>query len=536
MDHYHERFPSIPAAVRHSAAIFGDKTYLVDGELEWSFTQLGEYMLQAARAFIALGIQPGDRVALLGPNTALWIQAALGIHAAGGVLVPLNTRYKGSELAHILNKSGAAAVVTVGDFLGIDHVGMMRAAASDAPALGRIVVLDGAVIPGTTTFTDFLAAGAAVPEAAVTARIDALGQQDLSDILFTSGTTGAPKGVRIRHGQSVRIVHWLCGAFTVSDVDVHAIVPPFFHASGYKAGWLGAIFAGAMIVPVQTFDTAGLFEIIQKHRVSVLFGPPTMFVDMVAHPARTSFDLSSLRAANVASAGSPLSLIRDVHDVLGFDVVINAYGQTEANALITTCRADDPLELVAVSVGRPIDDVEVIVVDDDEHEVPPGEPGELLVRGYNVMDAYWDEPGETAKTLRADGFLRTGDIGTKDENGYLRITDRKKDMYIVGGFNAYPAEIEAVLTKHPQILHAAVIGMPDERMGEIGWAYVTTMVDASITEREVIDYCRENMANFKVPRRVLFVDELPRNATLKVLKFDLRQQAKALLESEAAAT
>jgi len=518
---------SIPAAVQHAARTFREATYLIDGDLRWSFADAERRMMQAARGLIARGIRPGDRVALLAPNCGEWIQTALGIHAAGGVLVPLNTRYKTPEIEHILNKSGARLIFAVGDFLGLDHVGMIRATGADAAQ--NIVVLDDAVIDGAQGFADFLAEGSAVDEQEVQRRIDALGYDDLSDILFTSGTTGAPKGVRIRHGQSVRIVDWLTAAFTVGEGDVHAIVPPFFHVAGYKAGWLGALFAGAAVIPLQTFDTESLLATIQEHRVSVLFGPPTMFVDLIAHPDRADYDLSSLRASNVAAAGSPPGLVQQMHDVLGFEVVINAYGQTEANGLIATCRADDPVEVVSVSVGRAIDDVEVFIAGEDGNEVPRGVAGEVMVRGYNVMDAYWDEPEETAAAIRPDGFLHTGDIATMDERGYLRITDRKKDMYIVGGFNAYPAEIEAQLTKHPDILHAAVIGVPDERMGEVGWAYVIPREGHRVDPDEVIAYAGENLANFKVPRRVFVVDELPRNSSMKVLKYELRRQALELL-------
>jgi len=523
-------FPdSIPAAVQSAARRFGEATYVIDGDIRWSFADAEKRMLRSARALIARGIQHGDRVALLGPNCGEWIEAALGIHAAGAVLVPLNTRYKRDELEHILRKSGATFVFSVGDFLGLDHVGLIRS--TGTLAAENIVVLDDAVIEGTQSFTDFLAGGDAIPEHQAQQRIDAIGPDDLSDILFTSGTTGAAKGVRYQHGPSVRVVTWLSGVYGLGAGEVHAVVPPFFHVAGYKAGWFAALISGAAIIPLRTFDTAGLLALIEEHRVSVIFGPPTMFVDIIAYPDRARYDISSLRSANVASAGSPTGLVRDMHEILGFDVVFNAYGQTEANGLITTCRADDPIDVVAVSVGRAIDDVEVIIVDDDGKEVPRGVAGEVMVRGYNVMDAYWEEPEATAATIRADGFLHTGDIGTMDEQGYLRITDRKKDMYIVGGFNAYPAEIEAQLTKHPGILHAAVIGVPDERMGEVGWAYVIPKPGQSLEPEEVIDYAREHLANFKVPRRVLIVDELPRNPSMKVLKFELRKQALELLRT-----
>jgi acyl-CoA synthetase (AMP-forming)/AMP-acid ligase II len=533
--HYDDTSFSIPSMVQQSATDFGDKTYIVDGDLTWSFAELEQRMLEAGRAFVALGVKPGDRVALLGPNSAQWIQSALGVHSAGGILIPLNTRFKGEELAHILRKSGAMAVVTVGDFLGLDHVGMMRASAPDSAALERIVVLDDAVIEGTTTFTDFLATASTVEESEVQARINALTGADISDIMFTSGTTGAPKGVKLRHGASLRGYDTLMDYFTVSSADTHAIIPPFFHCFGYKAGWLGALIKGAKIIPMRTFDPVALMETIQAHEVSVMLGPPTIFVDMMSHPRRKEFDLTSLRAAAAGAASVPIKLINDMHEDLGFDVVLNAYGLTESHALVSTCLPSDPVELVAGSCGRAMDGLEVVIMDDELNILPAGETGEIMVRGYTVMEGYWEEPEETAKALTPDGWLHTGDIGNIDTEGYIRISDRKKDMFIVGGFNAYPAEIEAILTKHPKVLHAAVVGVPDERMGEAGWAYVTAKPGTELTEQEVHDFARDNLANYKVPRRVIVVDELPRNASMKVLKFDLRAQALAIMEAEAKA-
>jgi acyl-CoA synthetase (AMP-forming)/AMP-acid ligase II len=531
-----EKYPNIPAMVRQSAKDFGNKTYIIDGDIRWSFIDVEQRMLEAARAFVALGVKPGDRVALLGPNTATWIQAALGIHAAGGVMIPLNTRFKGEELAHILRKSGAMAVVTVGGFLGMDHVGMLRSAAAGTRAVENIVVLDDAVIDGTTAFTDFLATADSVPEADVIARIDAIAPDDLSDIMFTSGTTGAPKGVPHKHGVTLRAYGWLLDAYTVNSNDIHAVVPPFFHTFGYKAGWLGGLQLGLTIIPVVTFDPLALLELIEREHVSVILGPPTIFVDLMNHPRRAEFDISSLRVATASAASIPVKLMSDIRDILGFDVVHNSYGLTEAHSVVSTTTHHDPIELIAESVGRAIDDVEVRIADDDGNVLPHGETGEIMVHGYQVMDGYWDEPEETAKALTADGWLHTGDIGSLDDAGNIRITDRKKDMFIVGGFNAYPAEIESMLVKHPKIQHAAVIGVSDDRMGEVGWAYVVPKVGAELQPQEVIDYARETLANFKVPRRVFVVDDLPRNATMKVLKFTLRAEARALQAEEARAS
>jgi len=532
---YDELYPTIPAMVHHSAVAYGDKTYIIDGDVSWSFRDMEQRMLEAGRAYIALGIRPGDRVALLGPNSARWAQAALGIHAAGGIVIPLNTRFKAAELGYILRKSGAAAVVTVGDFLGVDHVGMIKEGAAGTEAVTRIVVLDDAVIDGTTTFGDFLAAGAAVPESEILERAAAIGGGDISDIMFTSGTTGSPKGVPHSHQVTVRVYSWLMDDLCIDERDIHAIVPPFFHCFGYKNGMLGGLMKGVTIIPVATFDALGLLELIERERVSVLLGPPTIFVDLMNHPRRGEFDLSTLRVAAASAANVPFTVIEGIRDVLGFEAVYSAYGLTEAHAVVTVSRPGDPIEVVAATAGRPVDGVEVVIVDRDGAPLPPNEPGEILVDGYQVMTGYWDDPEETEKALTPDGRLRTGDIGFLDDGGNLTITDRIKDMFIVGGFNAYPAEIESALVKHPGIQHAAVVGVEDDRLGEVGWAYVVPKEGAELTESEVIDFARRSLANFKVPRRVLIVDDLPRNATMKVLKFELRERARATREREALA-
>jgi acyl-CoA synthetase (AMP-forming)/AMP-acid ligase II len=524
---YDQELISIPNVARVAARKYGDSVAIIDDDLQWTFEDVQDRMLDAVRAFLALGLKPGDRVALCGPNSALWVQAALGILGSGGVLVPLNTRFKGPEYAHVLRKSGARALVTVGSFLGNDYVDMMREAAPDAPALQEVIVLDDAVIEGTTTFTDFLANGRGVSLADAHGRIDNITSEDLSDVIFTSGTTGAPKGVMLKHGASIRAFGWLTDVFTFTHGDVFPVVPPFFHTFGYKNGWLGSLIHGVTMIPMRTFEPGHLLDVVEKYRATLLVGPPTLFVDMMNHPSFGDRDVSSLRFGVPSAATVPMKLIEDMRNVMGFDIVLNAYALTEATALVSTCRPEDDPEIVATTVGRAADDVEVVIADDAGNHLPPGHEGEVWVRGYLVMEGYWQEPEETARTITPDGYLKTGDIGVLDEQGYLRITDRKKDMFIVGGFNAYPAEIEACLARLDKILHVAVVGAPDDRMGEVGVAFVVPKPGVTVSEDEVKEFARQNLANFKVPRSVVIVDDLPRNASMKVRKDILRQQLAA---------
>jgi acyl-CoA synthetase (AMP-forming)/AMP-acid ligase II len=506
-----------------AARRFATRTALEEDGLRFGFPELAQESLRAARAFTAAGLRPGDRAAIWAPNGRGWIFAAIGLQMAGGVLVPLNTRFKAAEAGDILRRSRARLLVTVGEFLGALYVEMAKSQA--LPDLERIVVLSG-VEPGAQPWQEFLAAGAAVPEADARRRAEAVAPDDLADILFTSGTTGRPKGVMTAHVQNLRGFEAWSDVIGLREGDRYLIVNPFFHAFGYKAGWLSCILRGATILPHPVFDVNQVFLRVARERVSVLPGPPTIYQSFLAHPERSRHDLSSLRLAVTGAAAIPVELVRRMRDELGFETVITGYGLTEASGIVTMCRHDDDPETIATTSGRAIPGVEVLCVDDSGKEVPRGQPGEVVVRGYNVMRGYFEDPVATAETIDAQGWLHTGDIGVMDARGYLKITDRKKDMFIMGGFNCYPAEIESLLFENPEIAQAAVIGIPDERMGEVGMAFVVPRPGSKPTPEGVIAWCREHMANFKVPRRVEIVDALPINAAGKVQKPLLRERAR----------
>jgi acyl-CoA synthetase (AMP-forming)/AMP-acid ligase II len=300
--------------------------------------------------------------------------------------------------------------------------------------------------------------------------------------------------------------------------DRYLVVAPFFHCFGYKAGWLACLMRGATILPQPVFDVNAVLNRIPKDRVTVLPGPPALYQMLLGHKDLADVDLSSLRLAVTGAATIPVQLIYDMREKLGFDT---GYGLTEATGIATMCRYDDDPELIATTSGRAIPNVEVKVVDPDGAEVQRGEPGHVLIKGYNVMKGYLDDPEATSDAV-VDGWLKSGDIGIMNEAGYLRITDRLKDMFIVGGFNTYPAEIEHVLLTHPAVAEVAVIGVPDERLGEVGMAFVVPS-DKAPSEEQIIAWCRDRMANFKVPRSVCFVESLPRNASTKVMKYELRK-------------
>ncbi len=483
-------------------------------------------MKRAARALLALGVGKGDRVALWAPNTWEWVVAALGIHAAGGVLVPVNTRFKGGEAAEVLAKSGARALLTTVGFLGTDYVQSLRESGVALPQLGPIVVLRGKAPAGTLSWGDFLARAESVSDREGDARAVAVLPEDFSDILFTSGTTGRPKGVPCTHAQTLRAFRDWAETVGLTRGDRYLVVLPFFHSFGYKAGILTSLMMGATILPQAVFDVGAVLERVARDRISVLPGPPALYQTILARPDLRDHDISSLRLAVTGAAVIPVELVHRMRRELGFETVITGYGLTETSGIVTMCHFDDDPETIAGTSGRAIPGVEVRVVGDDGREVPRGAPGEVIVRGYNVMRGYHDDPEETAAVLDGEGWLRTGDVGVMDERGYLRITDRKKDMFIVGGFNAYPAEIERVLLTHPAVAQAAVVGAPDERLGEVGVAFVVPRAGVALAEGELLAWSKERMANYKVPRRVEMMDALPVNATGKVLKYVLRERAR----------
>jgi acyl-CoA synthetase (AMP-forming)/AMP-acid ligase II len=523
-----------PRLVRQAADAFLARPAVVDGGVTLSYGDLAVAVHQAARAYIAAGIEPGDRAAVWAPNILEWIVAALGLHSAGGVLVPLNTRFKGHEAADILERSGARLLFTVTDFLDAPYPKLLADAVGGPggdrpvaalPALERIVVLRGEVGEGHESWTDFLRSGDATPSDAADERALAVEPTDLSDILFTSGTTGRPKGVMTTHGQNLRAFRDWADVVGLREGDRYLIINPFFHAFGYKAGILASLMMGATIHPQLVLDVPQVMERVAAERITMLPGPPTLYQTILNHPDFSSFDMTSLRLAVTGAAAIPVELILRMRRELHFENIITGYGLTESCGIATMCRHTDDPEVIATTSGRAIPELEVRCIDPEGNEVPRGEPGELVIRGYTVMKGYLDDPTETAATIDEDGWLHTGDIAEMDDAGYVRITDRTKDMFIVGGFNAYPAEIENLMLANESIAQVAVIGIPHERLGEVGMAFVVPRPGATIVPDELIAWAREHMANYKAPRRVEIVDALPLNATGKVLKYELRERA-----------
>lgn len=535
------RWGTIPALLADAVDRRGDAEAIVDlsgdAPVRISFAELAGRVERVAKGLIAAGIAPGDRVALWAPNCWEWVVALLGLQSAGAVLVPLNTRYKGIEAADILARSGARMLFTVEGFLGNDYVTMLHDAAPEVlRALDTVVVMrpgpssgstgaGGSMPEGMTTMEALVAAGAAVSDEALTARRAGIQPSDMSDLLFTSGTTGAPKGVIQTHAASLRAFADWAQIVGLRADDRYLVINPFFHTFGYKAGILAGLMTGCTLVPLPTFDVGRAAEMIVAEGISMIPGPPTLYQTLLNDPGFDPDSVDTLRLAVTGAAAVPVALVEAMRNTLGFETVITAYGLTESCGVVTACRSGDNAETISHTSGRAFPGVEVKVVDDNGDEVARGDTGEIVVRGYNVMQGYFEDPEQTAEAIDSDGWLHTGDVGTMDTSGYIDITDRLKDMFIVGGFNAYPAEIEALLALHPDIAAAAVVGVPDDRLGEVAHAFVVPVAGGEVDPGDVLAWAKDNMANYKVPRTVEIVEALPLNASGKVLRYELRERA-----------
>ena len=501
---------------------FGSKTAVVHDDEVWTYAELETSIRSAGKAALSLGLRRDDRFVIWAPNSPRWIFGALGCVGIGGVMVPINTRFKTLEAIDIVERVRPRILFITRDFLERDYLGELRATDRTVTDGIRVVVIDGDADPGDLSWDAFLASGSTISDREYDGAMAAVEPDTISDIFFTSGTTGRPKGVMTSHGQNIRVFDVWAECVGLVDTDRYLIVNPFFHTFGYKAGVLSSILRGVTMVPLPTFDVAEVMRLVENEKITVLPGAPTIYLTLLADDRRSAFDLSSLRVAVTGAATIPVEMIKKMSTELSFENIVTAYGLSESTGMVTICRPGDSFDVVANTSGRAIPDVEVKIVDDEGRTLPAGEPGEILCRGYNVMVGYYEDEAATREAIDADGWLHTGDIGTMDEHGYLKITDRKKDMFIVGGFNAYPAEIENLMLKHPEIAQVAVIGVPDERMGEVGCAFVVTRADGVVAD-EIFAWCRDNMANYKAPRFVEVVEALPVNAAGKVLKTELRE-------------
>jgi HIP---CoA ligase len=525
---------TIPAAVTRAASLYGERIAIAEpGGPQLTFAELAGRVAGVAGALAEAGVSAGDRVAVWSPNTYHWVLAALGAQTAGVTLVPVNTRYTGPEALDVIGRSGATALFVAGPFLGTDRLAALRAADTAEPGrlTGLRLIVTIPAEPGAAAsavgdwagaavldWAGFERVAAAAPPELAAVRSAAVSPDDVSDILFTSGTTGRSKGAMSSHRQALAVAAaWAeCGQVTAEDR--YLILNPFFHSFGYKAGILVCLLTGAAIVPQLVYDPEQAMRLIERERITVLPGAPTIYQTILDHPARPSLDLSSLRLAVTGAAVVPVALVERMQSELSIDIVLTAYGLTDA-VVVTMGRPGDPPETVATTSGRATAGFEIRLAAPDADGA-----GEILLRGPNVMLGYLDDPAATSEAIDPAGWLHTGDIGRLEPAGNLTITDRLKDMYICGGFNVYPAEVEQVLARLSGVAESAVIGMPDARLGEVGKAFIVARPGCALTAEDVLSHCRERLANFKVPRQVEFRTDLPRNPSGKPLKRLLREE------------
>ena len=524
---------TLPGVLRAAASRYADREAVVDGDTRLTYAQLQEQVSRSAAALIALGVDKGDRVCIWAPNSWRWEVLALAVTYAGGTLTPVNTRYTGHEAVDVTSRTGAKIVALADGFLGRrQYDELVRAADAGGHTLPTVIRLpygdtesapvadgDGS---GVVTWADLDRLAAGVSPTEVERRAGQVSPDDVADILFTSGTTGRSKGACSVHRQVVSVAEAWADCGEVNFDDRYLVVNPFFHSFGYKAGIVVALLTGATVVPQAVFDLTETFRVIEQERITVLPGAPAIYQAMLESSERGKHDLSSLRLAVTGAATVPVALVERMQTEMGFDTVLTAYGLTEA-VVATMCRPGDADTRVANTCGRAAAGLEVRIGNPGSNApLPAGVEGEVLLRGDNVMLGYLDDPEATADAIDPDGWLHTGDVGRLDEDGYLKITDRLKDVYIVGGFNVYPAEVEQVLARLDGVVESAVVGVPDDRLGEVGHAFVVRRSGSGLDEDAVLSYAKERLANFKVPRGVTFIDDLPRNPSGKVLKRELR--------------
>ncbi len=520
--------------LRRTIAEHGSREALVSVHqgIRWTYDELGERVQLLARGLLAAGLQAGDRVGLWSPNYAEWTLVQYATAEIGVVLVNINPAYRSHELAYVLDQSGCRMLIAAPTFKTSDYRAMVAEVRAERAQLESVVFLwdaewDALLDESTAASVDELEARRAT-----------LAPGDAINIQYTSGTTGFPKGATLSHRNILNNGYFVTELQGFTHEDRLCIPVPFYHCFGMVMGNLGCTTHGAtMVIPADAFEPGAVLQAVQDERCTALYGVPTMFVAELAHPDFASFDLSSLRTGVMAGSPCPVEVMKQCIDRMHMTEVTICYGMTETSPVSTQTLPDDTLDRRTSTVGRthPHVEVRVCAPDDPDRTLERGETGELCTRGYSVMSGYWSDAERTAEAIDADGWMHTGDLAVMDDDGYLNIVGRSKDMVIRGGENVYPREVEEFLYTHPAVLDVQVVGVPDERYGEELVAAVRLQEGVTATEDEIREHCKGKIAHYKVPRYVLFVDEYPMTISGKVQKYLLRETAITTLGLEVAA-
>jgi fatty-acyl-CoA synthase len=543
---------TIGASFDRTVATWGDRPGLiVRGQaLRWSYRELGAKVDAFAAGLIALGLHPGERIGIWSPNNAEWVVTQFATAKAGLILVNINPAYRLAELEYALNKVACRALITATAFKTSNYVGMLntlapeltssqpgRLTAAKLPSLEIAILLGSDSLPGFIPFDRVYAMGTNTHRTRLAELTPRLQFDDPINIQFTSGTTGAPKGATLTHHNILNNGYFIGEAMKLTPQDKLCIPVPLYHCFGMVLGNLACTTHGtAMVYPGEGFDPLATLQTVAEERCTGLHGVPTMFIAQLEHPEFARFELSSLRTGIMAGAPCPIEVMRRCMAQMHLKEITIAYGMTETSPVSTQTTTDDPVERRTGTVGRVHPHVEVKIVDAEGRIVPRGTPGELCTRGYSVMSGYWNDPDRTAQAIDVARWMHTGDLATMNEEGYVNIVGRIKDMVIRGGENIYPREIEEFLYRHPKIQDVQVFGVPDERFGEELCAWIKVRAGETLTAEQVREFCRDQIAHYKVPRHIRFVDEFPMTVTGKMQKFIMRERMIEELDVKAAAT
>jgi fatty-acyl-CoA synthase len=521
-----ERWPDRPALIVRQQNV------------RWTYNELKTRVDAFAAGLLALGLAPGDRIGIWSPNNAEWVITQFATAKAGLILVNINPAYRTYELEYALNKVGCSALITAERFKSSDYLGTLRelmpeiegaapgeVRAERVPALSTLISIGGGETPGYVRFDDVLGMGGDLHREMLADLQPKLQFDDAINIQFTSGTTGAPKGATLTHHNLLNNGYFIGEAQRLTDRDKVCIPVPLYHCFGMVLGNLACVTHGsAMVYPGEGFDPLGTLETVESERCTALYGVPTMFIAELGHPEFKRFDLTSLRTGIMAGSPCPIEVMRRCVTEMNMREVTIAYGMTETSPVSTQTSCDDPLERRVGTVGRVHPHIEVKIIDSEGGIVPSGTAGELCTRGYSVMLGYWDDVDMTAQAIDRGRWMHTGDLATMDEEGYVNIVGRIKDMVIRGGENVYPREIEEFLFRHPKVEAVQVVGVPDPKYGEELCAWIKLKSGVAATPAEVQEFCKEQIAHYKIPRYIKFVDAFPMTVTGKVQKFVMREQ------------
>lgn len=534
--------------LRDAAARFPDRPAVVFREqgIQWTWREFADEVDVLAAGLVSSGIKPGDRVGIWSPNRVEWLLTQFATARIGAILVNVNPAYRLAELEYALNKSGCCALITAESFKTSKYVDMLQALAPEfaqcepgqlhaarLPELRLVVRMCDTSTPGMMTFSDLIEAGRVARDSIDLDAIEStLSAHDAINIQFTSGTTGTPKGATLTHRNVVNNARYIAMAMRFTEADALCIPVPLYHCFGMVLAVLASVSAGAkMVFPGEAFDPAATLAACAEERCTALHGVPTMFIAELDHPDFASFDLSTLRTGIMAGSPCPIETMKRVVARMHLAEITIAYGMTETSPVSFQSATDDPLEQRTSTVGRIAPHLEAKIVDAMGQTVPVGETGELWTRGYSVMRGYWEDEPRTREAI-VDGWMRTGDLATIDAQGYCNIVGRLKDMLIRGGENIYPREVEEFLFRHPKIQSVQVFGVPDDKYGEEVCAWIVVRPGEQLTEEEVRAYCQGQIAHYKVPRYIRFVDDMPMTVTGKVQKFAMRERMIAELGSK----